>query len=346
MHSRIKPEMVGHKVKCQCGFVFRLGAKKDKQPGVAEELKRKRALKQRRSAAASGANPVLKPIEVADETPVQSYDLATGEEFLVQPTGEVEPETDPLKGIPILEPTIPGPLPVADLVGATPADEFADPFLDPLADVQSPNGLAPASAPQSKKKRFKNPPSRLLQKGETRLESMTGPTMSLIVNILSLLAMTGVVWFLTLRLMKLMDLAQSFRLIGALRNSGNLNNFDTLKNWLTFSMVCHGVMAVGAVLLIFAIIASGVTAVMEMSQKRKITLAHQSAAVVATCFLVLILLFLVANVVQLYAVPNGRQFPGLESRVSRNVLIFFVTAIVMGIAPLAVAITGYVRGRK
>jgi hypothetical protein len=49
-HDRIKPEMVGHKVKCQCGFVFRLGSKADKQAWVADELKRKKALKAKKKA--------------------------------------------------------------------------------------------------------------------------------------------------------------------------------------------------------------------------------------------------------------------------------------------------------
>ncbi|MFT5302843.1 MAG: hypothetical protein ACI87E_004033 [Mariniblastus sp.] len=37
--------MVGHKVRCRCGFVFRLGDKSDKQAGVADDLKRRKAEK-------------------------------------------------------------------------------------------------------------------------------------------------------------------------------------------------------------------------------------------------------------------------------------------------------------
>ena len=47
--------MVGHKVRCQCGFVFRIGSKADKQPGVSEKLNRKKAAKPQ-SPVATRAN--------------------------------------------------------------------------------------------------------------------------------------------------------------------------------------------------------------------------------------------------------------------------------------------------
>ncbi|MFK7768002.1 MAG: hypothetical protein AB8B55_12335 [Mariniblastus sp.] len=45
VHEGIKQKMAGHKVRCQCGFVFRLGPKRAKQPGAADDIIRKQKLK-------------------------------------------------------------------------------------------------------------------------------------------------------------------------------------------------------------------------------------------------------------------------------------------------------------
>lgn len=53
--------MAGHKVRCRCGFVFRLGSKSEKQPGVAEDIQRRRAIKARKMATHQNAFQLKKP---------------------------------------------------------------------------------------------------------------------------------------------------------------------------------------------------------------------------------------------------------------------------------------------
>jgi len=90
VHSRIKPEMAGHKVRCQCGFVFRLGPKSQKQPGIAEDIQRRRALKERKAAtkknvsgikiakgnSASSNEPVEPAAPLIPAKPQKEFELA------------------------------------------------------------------------------------------------------------------------------------------------------------------------------------------------------------------------------------------------------------------------------
>ena len=83
--------MSGHKVRCQCGFVFRLGPKKDKQPGVVEDLKRRRALKERKKVTKENA---------FDSKPIQAKLVAADEELDLDdliPAEEPVPREDLLK---------------------------------------------------------------------------------------------------------------------------------------------------------------------------------------------------------------------------------------------------------
>ena len=372
VHSNIKPELVGHKVKCQCGFVFRLGPKTDKQPRFDRERKRKPASKQAPSKAARNPNvqsasqspdgkpskqaqkplpstkldekvlgpldvePILEPIEVAGEVR-QTYKPSSDEEFLVHPIGAVEPGKAQDEEIPIMEPIASGPLPVADFFGASSANDFADPFSDQLADVQRQDGAPlaaglPTRAPQPKKKRVKKRP---LRAGETRLKSNAGPTVSLIVSILGLISMIAVVTFLVFALMRNLD-----------QRADMLFLSDSQKSWMTFALIRTAAMLVLGSLLAVSILASGVTAVMEMTQERKIAWAHMLSAILATIFMLLLLFYLVTTLFQLYSVANDAQYRVIKSKMRAAVFITIFAAIGMGIAPLAVAITGFIRGRK
>lgn len=69
LHERVKPEMVGHKVRCQCGFVFRLGSKSDKLAWFSDELKRKNDLKKNQAYK-------TKPAPIRNPEPTQGdFDL-------------------------------------------------------------------------------------------------------------------------------------------------------------------------------------------------------------------------------------------------------------------------------
>lgn len=55
LHERVNSGMVGFKVKCKCGFVFRLGSKADKNEDFGEVIRKKKAMKRRAAEAAASA---------------------------------------------------------------------------------------------------------------------------------------------------------------------------------------------------------------------------------------------------------------------------------------------------
>ena len=156
-HSRIKPEMSGHKVRCQCGFVFRLGSKTEKQPGVAEDLKRRRALKERKTALKANVffdldkpfngNDSVEPAEVSPDdlfappakrvgfSDVKSDHAVLSDASVLEPEPEVFQAEDPQ-----LELSVPveaiseidDALPVAEPIKK---ERFRQPFDDVILDV-------------------------------------------------------------------------------------------------------------------------------------------------------------------------------------------------------------------
>jgi len=249
--------MAGHKVKCQCGFVFRLGAKKDKQPGVAEDLKRKRAIRERKAASRNA-------LALADQD----------------------------------------------------ESEFATDMGSPLY----------ASADRPKNKRYR-------RAGQT-LKSDSGPIVSLIVSAISLLAMLVVVAITVLSLMKQLDSSNQF-----LSSSSGARLLGFISN---------GALLLVSLLLTCSIVASGITAAMELKQGRLIVWAHRLSAILATVFMFLLLTILIVNIVMLFTAFNrlsgtGRVFGFTQTIMNRAIFQLILVTIIMSIAPLAVAITGFLR---
>ncbi len=52
LHERVKSGMVGFKVKCKCGFIFRLGSKEDKNEEFGDIIRKKREMKRKAAEAA------------------------------------------------------------------------------------------------------------------------------------------------------------------------------------------------------------------------------------------------------------------------------------------------------
>jgi len=78
-HQRIKPEMVGRKVRCQCGFVFRIGSRANKQPVVSEKLNREKTAKARQPVSKQANQP-------------QPDDASSGLFDLKAPLNPIEPD--------------------------------------------------------------------------------------------------------------------------------------------------------------------------------------------------------------------------------------------------------------
>ena len=62
LHERVNSGMVGFKVQCKCGFVFRLGSKADKNEDFGEVIRKKKELKRKTAeAATSGRRKIESP---------------------------------------------------------------------------------------------------------------------------------------------------------------------------------------------------------------------------------------------------------------------------------------------
>lgn len=62
LHERVNSGMVGYKVKCKCGFVFRLGSKADKNEDFGEVIRKKKEKKRRtaeKAEVAASARPEI-----------------------------------------------------------------------------------------------------------------------------------------------------------------------------------------------------------------------------------------------------------------------------------------------
>ena len=62
LHERVNSGMVGFKVKCKCGFVFRLGSKADKNEEFGEVIRKKKEKKRRtaeKAEVAASARPKI-----------------------------------------------------------------------------------------------------------------------------------------------------------------------------------------------------------------------------------------------------------------------------------------------
>ena len=350
-HRRLKPELAGHKVKCQCGFVFRLGSKEDKLVPVVPKLRRgetpsdvsnepKQTSSRNGSEENQNPNPspdsnlsdevldladlelIMEPIEVAVEVP-QTYNVSLEEEFFVKPIGAVESNKTHQEEVPILVPVTSSRLPIADL--------FSD---STAVDVQAPSDGSLASGTPTESSQPEKKPVENGQK--TQLDSALGPTVSLVVSVLGLISMIAVLSLVGYALGRSLDQQQT----------GNLFVPEGQKGWLAFAMIRTVAILVVGSLLGLSIVASGVTAVMEMTQKRKIGWAHKLSAILATIFMLLLLVYLVSSLMQVYGVANDAQFRVNQAKLTRTVVITVLSTIGMGLAPLLVAITGFARGRK
>ena len=122
--------MVGHKVRCQCGFVFRLGPKQEKQPGVAREIRRREKLKQalRAKNKQAGAAPV-RPKEVPNPgiiKPVPATPLPDSQEEIIDgvPLPTPPKPTSPVPAQPIpTRPATTQPYPAQPYPGQPPAPQ-------------------------------------------------------------------------------------------------------------------------------------------------------------------------------------------------------------------------------
>ena len=136
-YDRVRPEMVGHKVRCSCGFVFRLGNKESKDPEAAERVRQKHAKKKAKLGMHKKSNATAKATKPKED----HFDLLPSGDVGNSVHSSQLPE-QLLDDLPLLE----GPKPTS----SRPSQDT------PSSDVQrassSGKGKSPGAAPKKAKR--------------------------------------------------------------------------------------------------------------------------------------------------------------------------------------------------
>jgi hypothetical protein len=105
IHDRIKPEMAGFKVRCQCGFIFRLGPKSAKNKQAFKEKIQAKSNSKRKSANAttqSNKDKLLKaePVDLFGDEMLDLIPDGPMPEVIVEATpidSGIPPQSDPVR---------------------------------------------------------------------------------------------------------------------------------------------------------------------------------------------------------------------------------------------------------
>lgn len=368
LHERIKPEMVGHKVRCQCGFVFRLGSKSDKQEWFSAELKRKRAFKKQQEADAKAAQqkPPTRPVglfdlqpkpdaldpfgpnaaslsnDVHDAIPIVSENrLDTDRKSVTEvPSGNVrdarpnpaEPELfslDDLSDIPTGTPVGP--------------DLFAAVASTPQFSAAPPIQLAPVPIPRRRKKRKRGQP----------LKSPAGPVCSLVLTLI------GIPATILLMILFAAGAIAAYRLstfgqVGLAGGFGQPGGTVELSNSLVGSVTLQLFLSIGMFLLYgalaLALVTTAVVAVIELTNRVYIGWASKVSAIVASVVLACLLLLFFTAVFSVFQTVNElEKVAGVTidtSTMGKGMFWLAFRYCMYGLIPLAVMITGFARVMK
>ncbi len=345
--------MVGHKVRCQCGFVFRLGPKHEKQPGVAEEIRRRKKLKQalRTKNKEIDAAPVrpdqvldpskVKPVaaivlpddsqeEIIDGVPVATPLPSPGSAAPVPaqpiPAQPVPQQQQPYPGqLPVQPyPTQPYPAqpystqPPAHYAGQQPPGYFQPNPLADLPEFGGPQHALPIdnSSLQNRLPLPGTPPQkkkRPRRKNEKHLNSVAGPTWTLI------LCLVGIPFMVLIMLKFGSPLYEQYQKLAVLNNL-NIGQSDGLigiglTSKLAFMLLCLVLVALLGTTI--SLIASGVVAVIELTKGIHIGWASKVAAIFATVTIALVFLLFAVQVFNI--IQAAESLKKLGEQVGRDV---------------------------
>ncbi len=364
--------MVGHKVRCQCGFVFRLGPKQEKQPGVAREIRRRKKLKQalRAKNKQAGAAPV-RPKEVPNPgiiKPVPATPLPDSQEEIIDgvPLPTPPKPTSPVPAQPIpTRPATTQPHPAQPYPGQPPAPQpypsqppsgYFQP--NPLVNLPEFGGAQSAlpidnSSLQNRLPLPGTPPQkekRPRRKNEKHLNSVAGPTWTLI------LCLVGIPFMVLIMLKFGLPLYDAYQKLAVLNNS-NIEQTDGFIGFglggskLAFMLACLVLVALLGTTV--ALIASGVVAVIELTKGIHIGRASKVAAIFATATIALVFLFFAIQVFNIIQAAESLKELGEQvgrevdtSRIGYAIGKMAGRAIVIAVVPLLIAMLGFARNVK
>jgi hypothetical protein len=380
-HERIKPEMIGHKVQCQCGYVFRIGAKASKKPGVVEELKRKKASKKSGAPADSlkGTPKSTQPTPM--ESPARSSSPpqgpTKGDVIDAEPLHLHSEYASPVDAVPVdavpmpieqgnpLRDSItdnPDQFPLeAQILDAIPIDagpapgfqtdrvtQIPEELLAPQPPHVEPGGKSlPRSRPLSV-----SPPKRPTQRKRRSqrsrsrsLDSPAGPVWTVALSIIGIPVLVWILW----RFVENASLA--YELMRA--NPGTGSSIEQPGGGPTFYFVMLVLMCFMFGALAISLVTSLVVAIIEISQGVHIGWATKLAAIVGGIVLISLLLTCGWQVVNLVRIADSIN--ALSDQIGKSVdtsQVGIMAAKLIGwhliyaIIPFAIVTTGFCRNLR
>ena len=342
--------MVGHKVKCQCGFVFRLGSKADKQAWVADELKRKKALKAKKKA------------ELKRQADAKASRLSSGvgdqeDEILnAIPAGKSSPKNSGPKGslFDSMDDVLDA-IPVAPdkPLQLTPVGQ-SQPLSDTNPSVFSPDeydqDLFAAGSPQESNlqplpvakpiPRQKRRPRKA--KRQEAVHSTALPIWNLVLTFIGLPLVLVFTFFLGRSTYNAFQQGSVFSRGPAAGMPEGIG--------LTLHIILGIILTLLFLALAGAMIASAITSILELSNGVQINWGTSTASTIASLVVAGIFLMFFWEVYNLLSVVNHMEELGNrmgrtidKSKVGRSLAILAVKNFVYAIVPIAVAITGFSR---
>lgn len=364
-HDRIKPEMIGHKVRCQCGYVFRIGAKASKQPGVAEKFKRKKTAKMGKLSRESKAKPGianqkssavdpeaafcsgsisdeviaaiplddspkdddLEEILSVEDASHPAYDYDSVEDLVAEMHAASEPEDTIMDAIP---------------VGAEAAGGLES---DPLMQVPA-ETLVPTSYPPPGKNLQQEPPLarsrtgsksksgwRSRQSSGVDLDSLAGPILTLALACIVIPLAIAFAW----------EIGRMFNGYAAVSGRG------ASRGDVIFGLLTSGLVSLMFWGLAVSMVVGSIVSILELTTKDQFRWPNKVTAIIAAVLLVALMLHFGGRLIDtirmarlaatLGAQLDGRERPGITWQFMQVFVVFCQYAIV----PVAVIVLSFCR---
>ena len=360
--------MVGHKVRCQCGFVFRLGSKADKQAWVANDLKRKKAIK----AESKRKQNEQSKISPRDSTSRKQDALA----------GRGDPDEEVLDAIPIAEPSAAHPngslfenmdevldaIP-AELISPDPAVQTGSKplpnALDHLLTSESPSQskpdiFAPISAGQVPLRPPKATRSAAAKhrrtKSKKRNNALKSPALPIWNLVLTFVGLPVILFLAFVFCRNAFDSYQMASVMNRANIMGGVGGADAVLGsggGATIGLMVAVILALLFLALAASMLTSGIVSILELASSTEIRWATSLASMVASIVIAVLFLTFFWQVYSLLNLVSQKEAIGEqlgrsvdEMKVGRSLVGLGLKYFLFAIVPIAVAITGFARTMK
>lgn len=359
--------MIGHRVKCQCGFVFRIGAKGKKQPGALDEINRIRAAKNKAKEEAN--RPTGSPNQKYPNASLFGNDDVLEAIPIDEPVAESElmdalpiPEDDAIE---VLDDSVPqfeltgltnklnepdsgdlesGDNEIVDAIVVDANPDLADQMLFPDDPLDHPlpgasvleNSSLPVTPPRRKKHR------KIVRRQKNHLESPAWPIAMLVLCIIAIPSLGFVLY-------KFLESAHGAFKLMRLVQTGVIPE-GSFSSQPTVGFVILGLMVLLLVILCISNLMSLVVSVLEVTKKTRYRWASRITGFVAsavflwtivTCGWDVLLTSWAFSEIKATALQRGVSMD--ESQLGLAIVKQLGWYALIGLTPLALAIVGIYR---